>query len=103
MIQHYGIKTTNIDLVDNVWVALWFGLHIAKSVISGGREKIYYSNSNEEYAYLIMMATDALNEKTRGIYEGERTRLGDLRKAVTSYFVLTHAEHALMLKKKEKN
>ena len=103
MIQHYGIKTTNIDLVDNVWVALWFGLHTAKSVISGGRENLYYSNSNEEYAYLIMMATDALSEKTKGIYEGERTRLVDLRKAVPSYFVRTHAQHALMLKKKEKN
>ena len=103
MIQHYGIKTTNIDLVDNVWVALWFGLHVAKSVISGGRENIYYSNSNKEYAYLIMMATDALNEKARGVYEGERTLLVDLRKAVPSYFVRTHAQHALMLKKKERN
>lgn len=101
MIQHYGIKTTNIDLVDNVWVALWFGLHTAKSVITAGRENVYYSNSTKRYAYLIMMATDALNEKDRGIYEGERTRLVDLRKAVPSYFVRTHAQHALMIKKKE--
>ena len=103
MLQHYGIKTTNIDLVDNVWVALWFGLHTAKSVVSGGRENLYYSNSNEEYAYLFLMATDALYEKSRGIYEGDRTRLVDLRKAVPSYFVRTHAQHALMLKKKELN
>lgn len=103
MIQHYGIKTTNIDLVDNVWVALWFGLHTARSVISGGRENVYYSNSNEDYAYLVMMATDALNEKSKGIYEGECTRLVDLRKAVPSYFVRPHAQHALMIKKKEKN
>lgn len=103
MLQHYGIKTSNIDLVDNIWVALWFGLHTAKSVISGGRENLYYSNSEEEYAYLIMMATDALNEKARGVYEGETTRLVDLRKAVPSYFVRTHAQHALMLKKKERN
>lgn len=101
MIQHYGIKTTNIDLVDNVWVALWFGLHTARSVISGGRENVYYSKSNEEYAYLIMMATDAVHEQSRGIREGEHTRLVDLRKAVPSYFVRTHAQHALMLKKKE--
>lgn len=103
MLQHYGIRTTNIDLVDNVWVALWFGLNTAKSVISGGRENLYYSNSKEEYAYLIMMATDALSEKARGVYEGERTRLVDLRKAVPSYFVRTHTQHALMLKKKEIN
>jgi len=103
MIQHYGIKTTNIDLVDNVWVALWFGLHTAKSVITGGRENVYYSVSDKRYAYLIMMATDALYEKERGIYYGEKTRLVDLRKAVPSYFVRTHAQHALMIKKKEQD
>jgi hypothetical protein len=27
LLQHYGFKTRWIDLVDNVWIALWFGLH----------------------------------------------------------------------------
>lgn len=27
LLQHYGIKTTMIDLVDNMWIALWFGLN----------------------------------------------------------------------------
>lgn len=27
MLQHYGIQTRFIDLVDNHWVALWMGLH----------------------------------------------------------------------------
>ena len=27
MLQHYGIKTRYLDLVDNHWVALWMGLH----------------------------------------------------------------------------
>lgn len=30
LLQHYGIKTPFIDLVDNIWVALWFALHQAK-------------------------------------------------------------------------
>lgn len=94
---------TSIDLVDNVWVALWFGLHHADSVFAGGRENLYYSASKEEYAYIVLMATDAVEPIGRGIFEGKNTVLVDLRKAVPSYFVRTHAQHALMLKKKEKN
>ncbi len=32
LLQHYGINTRWIDLVDNVWVALWFACHRAHSV-----------------------------------------------------------------------
>lgn len=100
MLQHYGVKTTSIDLVDNVWVALWFGLNCADSVFAGGRENLYYSTSKEKYAYIILMASDARCSVGKGIYEGDDTLLVDLRKAVPSYFVRTHAQHALMLKKK---
>lgn len=31
MLQHYGIKTRFIDIVDNHWVALWMGLYEAKT------------------------------------------------------------------------
>ena len=97
MLQHYGVKTTSIDLVDNVWVALWFGLYCAEGVFAGGRENLYYSVSKKQVAYIILMATDAIYSIDKGIYEGEYTRLVDLRKAVPSYFVRTHAQHALIL------
>ncbi len=29
LLQHYGIRTTWIDVVDNVWIALWFACHEA--------------------------------------------------------------------------
>lgn len=29
LLQHYGISTTWLDLVDNIWVALWFACHKA--------------------------------------------------------------------------
>lgn len=103
MLQHYGVKTTSIDLVDNVWVALWFGLHCADSVYAGGRENLYYSESKEEYAYIILIASDAVYSIGKGIYEGIDSILVDLRKAVPSYFVRTHAQHALMMKRKERN
>lgn len=33
LLQHYGIRTKWLDLVDNVWVALWFACHNA--VVTG--------------------------------------------------------------------
>jgi len=30
LLQHYGIQTTWLDLVDNIWVALWFACHKAQ-------------------------------------------------------------------------
>ena len=27
VLQHYGIRTCWLDIVDNIWVALWFGSH----------------------------------------------------------------------------
>jgi hypothetical protein len=37
LLQHYGLATTWIDLVDNIWVALWFACH--KAHISGKRSQ----------------------------------------------------------------
>ena len=33
LLQHYGIKRSWLDVVDNLWVALWFGLHKFHSII----------------------------------------------------------------------
>lgn len=103
LIQHYGVKTPYIDLVDNVWVALWFALHQAKTVSINSHEYVYYYESKEEYAYIILMASDAKEEtKQFGIYKGTNTTLVDLRKATPSYFLRPHAQHAYMIRKNEK-
>ena len=97
LLQHYGVKTTYLDLVDNVWVALWFALH--QTINS--HEYVYYSNNTNPYSYILLVATDAINISDRnGVYEGATTRLVDLRKALPSYFLRPHAQHAYMLKKK---
>ncbi|WP_420914265.1 FRG domain-containing protein [Comamonas aquatica] len=33
--QHYGLNTTWIDIVDNIWVALWFACHEARCTKDG--------------------------------------------------------------------
>lgn len=103
LLQHYGVKTTYLDLVDNVWVALWFALHQTKSESINSHEYIYYFNNTNKYSYILLVATDAINVSDKnGVYEGETTRLVDLRKALPSYFLRPHAQHAYMLKKKGK-
>lgn len=101
LLQHYGVKTTYLDLVDNVWVALWFALHQTKSESINSHEYVYYSNNTSLYSYILLVATDAINvSEKNGVYEGNSTRLVDLRKALPSYFLRPHAQHAYMLKKK---
>lgn len=102
LIQHYGVKTPYIDLVDNVWVALWFALHQVESVSINSHEYVYYHESKEEYAYIIVMISDAKEETERfGVYKGINAILIDLRKATPSYFLRSHAQHAYMIRKNE--
>lgn len=102
LLQHYGVRTHWLDVVDNTWVALWFALHQAKSTVASGREYIHmYESTSNEYGYIILIGCDAKNEDSRysGIYMGNTTVMVDLRKAVPSYFLRPHAQHALMIRK----
>lgn len=114
LLQHYGIKTSWLDVVDNLWVALWFGLHKFHSIILQNHEYIHISEVNpNEYAYLFLIAVDAREELAScikdkrvsfpGVYSGETTQLVDLRKAVPSYYLRPHAQHGLMIHKKRIN
>lgn len=103
LLQHYGIRTYWIDIVDNVWVALWFSLHNTTSTIVDTKEYIHISeNSTDQYGYVFLMGCDAVkeDEKQPGVYIGASTMVVDLRKAVPSYFLRPHAQHGLMLKKR---
>lgn len=102
LVQHYGIKTPYIDVVDNVWVALWFALHQTKTKVINSHEYVYYYENKNEYSYIVLMATDAIVETNRfGVYKGEMTTVVDLRKALPSYFLRPHAQHAYMIRKNE--
>lgn len=107
LLQHYGIKTEWIDIVDNIWVALWFGFHHFSSERIGNHEHIYISkadneNTDSEYVYILLILSDATNEKKdiRGLYMGEETTLIDLRKALPSSYLRPHCQHGLVFKRK---
>ncbi len=103
MLQHYGVKTTYLDVVDNVWVALWFALHQAKTKCINSHEYVYYCDNEKTDSFIILLASDAIIpcDKQDGIYRGTCTSLVDLRKAVPSYFLRPHAQHAYMLRKND--
>ena len=106
LLQHYGLKTTWIDLVDNIWVALWFACHNAKSVGPCGEylhfERRIPRTDPTGKAYVLLIAADAVapDKKLPGFYAGATTELIDLRMAAPSVFVRPHAQHGLLMRKK---
>lgn len=102
-LQHYGFKTRWIDLVDNIWVSLWFGLYGEKSRTNKGTTFAHIDKRTDNGSqYLYLIATDAKVEDSgkHGHYSGLETILIDLRKACPSQFIRPHAQHGLLLRRK---
>lgn len=106
LLQHYGLKTTWIDLVDNIWVALWFACHHARAIGPCGEylhfERRVPRTDTTGKAYILLVAADeaAPDKKKPGFFAGANTELIDLRIAAPSVFVRPHAQHGLLLRKK---
>jgi len=105
LLQHYGINTTWVDLVDNVWVALWFACH--RALISGKHGQYLHfekriPTDTEKYAYILLVSADITtrNRNKPGYYSGPNTELIDLRMAAPSVFLRPHSQHGLLFRKK---
>lgn len=105
LLQHYGISTTWVDLVDNVWVALWFACHKAMA-IGKASEFVHFERrlptDDEKFAYILLIGADISNRSRHkpGYYFGDNTELVDLRMAAPSVFLRPHAQHGLLFRKK---
>lgn len=106
ILQHYGLKTSWIDLVDNIWVALWFACHHAHCTGTSGEylhfEKRLLYKEPDGYAYVLLVAADQGNDARRspGMYIGKNTELIDLRAAAPSIFLRPHSQHGLVFRLK---
>lgn len=104
LLQHYGMKTYWLDIVDNLWVALWFALHDLKTKIVEDRQLCHIQETDNMNVYILLLCSED-NCKSRknsihpGIHYGEKTVLVDLRRALPSIYLRPHAQHALMLRK----
>ena len=103
LLQHYGIQTSWLDIVDNVWVALWFALH--RAYVSGHEQQYLHFDARDtlqdgEFGYIILIRTeDSRREKVRkGIAKGDQTEVIDLRIAAPSVFLRPHAQHGLLFR-----
>ena len=108
LLQHYGLRTRWIDLVDNAWVALWFACFNA--VTTGKLDEYLHferrgdpagEDLRERFAYIVLMEAEmSPDPEMEGWYRGDDTELVDLRVAAPSHFVRPHAQHGVLLKRK---
>lgn len=121
--QHYAGSTRFLDVVDNHWVALWMGLH---TFTPHGEGKKFYQIEKRSsslsaldmyerlveknkpatelniYTYILLLAMPNSNVNQSGICETEDFVQVDLRKALPSIFLRPHAQHALVIRKRDK-
>lgn len=103
LLQHYGIQTTWLDIVDNIWVALWFALH--RAYVSGPEKQYMHFDprtvaTDGEFGYILLIRTeDSRRERVRkGVAKGDQTEVIDLRIAAPSVFLRPHAQHGLLFR-----
>ena len=121
LLQHYAGSTRFLDVVDNHWVALWMSLH---KFGTHGKGNEYYMSSkrtlsmwdlyekslNKEnlteshiYTYILLIAMPyPQNEPEYGIVETDEFVEVDLRKALPSIYLRPHAQHALVIRRRDK-
>lgn len=113
MLQHYGVPTRYIDLVDNHWVALWMGHYTNKKIKT---INTYYHYQKREIPFSDMLAGSKLDDsiiyqyillvgipggrKTHddGVERAEDSVMIDLRKALPSIFLRPHAQHGIVIR-----
>jgi hypothetical protein len=98
ILQHYGIRTRWLDLVDNSWTALWFACQQARS--TGELDQyLHFSPSQQEFAYVILLqgGPERLDPERPGIAVSERATIIDLRRAAPSTYLRPHQQHAMLM------
>lgn len=117
MLQHYGVQTRFIDLVDNHWVALWMGLY---KCISNKMIDTYYHYEKRTvpliemaiddldtdtllFQYILLLALPkSINPSKDGIEQSDDFIWVDLRQALPSVFLRPHSQHGMVARKKAK-
>ena len=122
LLQHYAGSTRFLDVVDNHWVALWMSVH---KFGTHGKGNEYYMSSkrtlsmwdlyeksikNESitssniYTYILLLAMPYSQcESQYGIIETDEFVEVDLRKALPSIYLRPHAQHALVVRRRDKH
>ncbi len=121
MLQHYAGKTRFLDVVDNHWIALWMGLN---SFERHGHKNMYYKSHvrtlsvediceaflkkrdlpSDIYVYILLISMPfATVMPEYGITETDSFVEVDLRKSLPSIYLRPHAQHALVIRKRDRD
>lgn len=123
LLQHYVGSTRFLDVVDNHWIALWMGLqkftmhgkgHLfcrcdkRQLTIGDEMERLTTTTNQSEdfelYVYIVLLAMPHATEQPQyGIIETDGFVEVDLRQALPSIYLRPHAQHALVIRKRDKN
>jgi|AntAceMinimDraft_8_1070364.scaffolds.fasta_scaffold01255_11 hypothetical protein len=85
LLQHYGLKTTWLDVVDNLWISVWFATH--QFVPHDVERKVRVAGSTSEYRWIYFVRT--------GTMGGNSLRVVDLRRQHHSFSVRPHVQHGV--------
>jgi hypothetical protein len=100
LLQHYGIRSPWLDLVDNAWVALWFACH--RAVVTGTNQNYLHferlPSSSSEFVYVLLLQADNVVQSAPGHWRGTSYQIIDLRVASPSTYLRPHAQHGLLIR-----
>ena len=121
LIQQYGGVSRWIDVVDNIWIALWFACHmawVAKDIAETKMAKKYNGSEMQyvhyerrvpelekeanRFAYVVMIGVEEKFElQSPGFYKSGRDELLNLRQALPSQFIRPHAQHGWLVRRRK--
>lgn len=100
LLQHYGLKTSWLDVVDTLWPALWFASH-RLSPLQKRAPGQSYEPSDSPYCYLLCLKTGVQQSppvRGSGLVQDEDCELVDLRIAASSLFLRPHCQHGQLIR-----
>jgi hypothetical protein len=107
LLQHYGFNTPWLDLVDNIWVALWFACFRAivhpknARLVHFEKRRLTFSR-DEFFAYILLVAAPSQpTPGCPGFFSDEDIELVDLRQAAPSTYLRPHAQHGLLIRRQK--
>lgn len=114
MLQHYGVPTRFVDVVDNHWIALWMGLNKCQRIKQMATYYHYQQRTipyvkliqkedisdNDMFQYIVLIAVPGDSKrKNNGLFTSDNFVEIDLRQALPSVFLRPHAQHGLVIKR----
>ena len=113
MLQHYGISTHFLDVVDNHWIALWMGLNRwvlvekSHSYATYKQRQISFVDSvskkgilsEDLYQYILLFGIPRGMHSLEGFRKNKGFVTIDLREILPSVFLRPHAQHAMLIRK----